>query len=252
MRGARRALNSGGRAADSTGMSAQSLVLVQGLRDTRRTISEWNPHPWRMVGGWLLASAAISLALLYSVYVVAKLSIPDPTGFSVPGINRPAAGWADAGTILYRNALVLALHAMVCVAVFIATSSLPQVSAGMGGAWRWIHTQAGRAAVGFVICATLFSLLTQSYALGGGTATLASQFGVSPAILLLTLLPHALPELTAVFLPLAACMIVSHRRRLHQLLAVTFVTVAIAAPTLLLASAIEVYLTPILLGRLVA
>lgn len=233
-------------------MSAQSLVLVQGLRDTRRTISEWNPHPWRVIGSWILASAAISLALLYSVYVVAKLSTPDTTGFSVPGINRPAAGWADAWMILYRNALVLALHAMVCVAVFIATSSLPQAAAGMGSAWRWIHRQAGRAAVVFVICATLFSLLTQAYALGGGTATLADQFQVSPAKLLVTLLPHALPELIAVFLPLAACLIVSHRRALHQLLAVTFVTVVIAAPVLLLASAIEVYLTPILLERLVA
>ena len=191
-------------------------------------------------------------ALLYAVYVVAKLSTPDPTRFAVPGINRPAAGWEDAGAILYRNALVLALHAMVCVAVFIATSSLPQAAAGMNSAWRWIHHQAGRAAVIFVICATLFSLLTQAYALGAGTASLADQFGVSPATLLLTLLPHALPELTAVFLPLAACLIVSHRRQLHQLLAVTFVTTAIAIPTLVLASAVEVYLTPILLGRLVA
>ena len=40
----------------------------------------------------------------------------------------------------------------------------------------------GKPAIGFVVCATLFSLCTQAYFLGRLTSTLASQFGVSPSL----------------------------------------------------------------------
>jgi len=231
-------------------MSVQQLALTRGLRQTRGILDTWSHHPFRTLGRWVLLSFVISAALLYSVYVVAKLSTPDFTVYDVPGINRPAAGWEDARQILFRNVLVLALHAMVCVAVFIATSSLPQVAAHMTGFWRWVHDKAAVLALLFVAAATLFSLLTQAYALGAGAANLAAQLGTRPSVLLLTLLPHALPELTAVFLPLAACLVASARRQTDQLLAATFVTVAIGLPVLLLTAAIEVYLTPMLLAQI--
>ena len=61
---------------------------------------------------------------------------------------------------------------------------------------------------------------------------------------MLTLLPHALPELIALFLPLAAWIIASRRGDWHELLAATFVTVAIAVPMLLAAAAVEIWVTP--------
>ena len=64
---------------------------------------------------------------------------------------------------------------------------------------------------------------------------------------MLALAPHALPELIALFLPLAAWMIASRRGDWHELLAATFVTVAIAVPMLLAAAAVETWVTPQLL-----
>jgi hypothetical protein len=64
---------------------------------------------------------------------------------------------------------------------------------------------------------------------------------------LLALTPHALPELIALFLPLAAWMIASRRGDWHELLAATFVTVAIAVPVLLAAAAVETWVSPGLL-----
>jgi hypothetical protein len=64
---------------------------------------------------------------------------------------------------------------------------------------------------------------------------------------MLTLLPHALPELTALFLPLAAWLVASRRRRFDELLAATIATTALAAPVLVAAAAIEVYVWPDLL-----
>jgi hypothetical protein len=149
--------------------------------------------------------------------------------------------------LLLRNSLVLALHGFACVAGFIAGSSLPQSAQRYSGAWRWVHEKAGPLAIAFVVAATAFSLGTQAYVLGNGAAQLSAQLGISPALLVLGLLPHALPELMALFLPLAAWLIASHRGEWNQLLAATFVTVGLAVPVLVASSVVEVYVTPDLL-----
>ena len=58
------------------------------------------------------------------------------------------------------------------------------------------------------------------------------------------MLPHAIPELIALFLPLAAWIIASRRGEWDQLLAATAVTVAIAVPVLVVAAFVEVYVSP--------
>jgi uncharacterized membrane protein SpoIIM required for sporulation len=90
----------------------------------------------------------------------------------------------------------------------------------------------------------MFSLSTQAFALGARTSDLAYHFGLSPLQLLLALTPHAIPELVALFLPLAAWLVASRRGNWHQLMAATFVTVAIAVPMLLAACAIELWVSP--------
>jgi uncharacterized membrane protein SpoIIM required for sporulation len=63
-------------------------------------------------------------------------------------------------------------------------------------------------------------------------------------------LPHAVPELIALFLPLAAWIIASRKGQWEQLLAATFVTVAIAVPVLVAAAFVEVYVSPHLFSAL--
>jgi uncharacterized membrane protein SpoIIM required for sporulation len=113
-----------------------------------------------------------------------------------------------------------------------------------------VHDRAGPLAIGFVVLATLFSLATQAYALGQGTSNLSGELGVSPPVLLLGVLPHALPELTALFLPLAAWTLAARREAWRELLAATFVTVAVAVPVLVAAAAVETWVTPGLLAIL--
>jgi len=69
--------------------------------------------------------------------------------------------------------------------------------------------------------------------------------------LLAVLSAHAPLELTALFLPLAAWISASRRGEWDQLLAATFVTVAIAVPMLMLAALIEVYVSPHVLALLI-
>ena len=87
--------------------------------------------------------------------------------------------------------------------------------------------------------------------LGGETAAVAARLHTSPGALLVVLLPHALIELTALFLPLAAWIIASRRGEWDQLLAATLVTVAIALPMLVVAALIEVYVSPHVLQALI-
>ncbi len=95
----------------------------------------------------------------------------------------------------------------------------------------------------------MFSLSTQAYGIGGNAATVAAQLDMSPGVLIACLLPHALPELTALFLPLAAWLIASRTGRWEELLAATVVTVSLAIPVLLASAAVELYVTPELLER---
>jgi hypothetical protein len=218
-------------------MKPDGLAVVQGWPETVATLRRWRRTPGRRFTEWALGSLAVTLFLLAATWYVAALSPADPTPYSFPGLTRPATVH-DFGFVLYRNSLVLGLHAMACVAGFIAGSS--------GRA----HRNAGRAAMGFVAGATLFSLSTQALALGSGAASLSAQLGVSPLALLATLTPHAVPELFALFLPLAAWILASRRGAWSELLAATLVTTAIAVPILLAAAAVETWVTPRLLASL--
>jgi hypothetical protein len=232
-------------------VSVNDLVLVQGLHDTKLALSRWNREPARVLVPWLRLSVLIACVILLAVYAVAELSSPDLTIFAIPGYNVPA-GLDDYLQVLYRNSLVLALHALACVAGFMAGSSLPLAAEHRSGVSRWVHEKAGPLAIGFVVCATFFSLVTQAYVIGGTASSIAAQLGVGPGTLLLALAPHALPELVALFLPLAAWMIASRRGAWQDLLAATFVTVAIAVPVLLAAAAIEIWVSPHVLAAISA
>ncbi len=227
-------------------VKASELALVQGIDVTRSTLGRWNAAPSRVVVPWALGASAIALALLGGVLAIAALVTPDPSRLLLPGLNE-RAGLAQVGQVIFRNALVLTLHAMACVAGFIAGNSLPLQAEHHRGVSRWIHEHAGPAAIVFVGAATLFSLVTQAYVLGSDAATLARQLGIGPGTLMLTLLPHALPELVALFLPLAAWLVASRRGRWDELLAATIATTLLAVPVVLLAANVEVFVWPHLL-----
>jgi hypothetical protein len=220
--------------------AAEQLAVVRGWADTRATLESWRHRPGAAVAPWFAGGIAVAALLLVATWVIASLSTPDPSFFAWMG----RGGWDDFGFILYRNSLVLALHAMACVAGFMAGSTLPVAAEGYGGWWRRVHDRAGRLAMIFVGAATLFSLGTQAYALGAYAASLSDALGIAPGLLIVSLLPHAVLELCALFLPLAAWILASRRGAWHELLAATFVTVVIAVPMVVVAAIVEVWVSP--------
>ncbi len=231
------------RSVDREMMDASSYAFHYGVQRTRATLRTWRQRPLPVIGGWVAGSSLAATGLLCAVLLVSALSVGS---VQIIQLGPPFAvgDFADVAEVLSHNLLVLALHAMACFAGFIAGSSLPLQAEGKRGVSRWVHVHGGRIAIAFVACATAFSLCAQAYVLGHTLAGVADFLRVSPALLLLGVLPHAIPELIALFLPLAAWIIASRRGEWDQLLAATVVTVAIALPTLVVAALIEVYISP--------
>lgn len=198
----------------------------------------------------MLGSTAIGSLLLLAIWVIAVLTSTSPD--LAPPTQPPffVGGTGDFARVLAHNLLVLALHAMACVAGFIAGSSLPLQAKHHTGLSRWVHERGRPVALACVVGATTFSLSFQAYAIGTGVAHVASSLHASPALLLLGLLPHALPELIALFLPLAAWIVASRRGEWDHLLAATIVTVVLALPILVVAALWEVYVAPHLLSAM--
>ncbi len=230
-------------------MDASAYAFAHGVRHTRATLRAWQGTPGKVVGAWVAGSALAAAGLLTAVWVIARL---DPGYTQILQLQPPFAvgDWADVLHVLRANMLVLALHAMACVAGFIAGSSLPLQAEHHSGASRWVHEHGGRLAIAFVVGATTFSLSAQAYLIGHTLAGVSNFLHVAPAVLLLGVLPHAIPELIALFLPLAAWIIASRRGEWEQLLAATLVTVALAIPVLVVAALIEVYVSPHLFSAL--
>lgn len=229
-----------------TTAARDDFVLLTGIRETRGALGRWQRDPGSVLVPWFGGGLGVALGLLFAVWAVSLFSTPDLTAYFIPGVNVPIEPF-DFVKILSSNLLVLALHATACVAGFIAGSSLPLAAREMTGFKRFIHEKAGPLAITWVVLVTSFSLFAQAFALGFDASTISSQLGITSGVLILTVLPHALLELTAVFLPLAAWLMASRRGDWSDLLAATFVTVALAVPMLLVAGMIEILLWPELL-----
>jgi hypothetical protein len=226
------------------------------MRNTRRTLDAWRSDPWGVFGGWLGGALVAAIGLLAAVWVVAVIWKVGGFGSTTQAqVSHPpfvVGDLHDVATILGHNLLVLALHAMACLAGFIAGSAVPEQARLHRGVRRRIHDLCGRLAIAFVIGATIFSLSAQALLIGTEAAGVATKLGTSPGLLLIALLPHAVLELTALFLPLAAWIIASRRGEWDQLLAATLVTVAISVPALVVAALIEVYVSPHVLIALIS
>lgn len=220
-------------------------------RDVRDAFGRWRRLGLtRTVGVWALVSAGIAVGLLVATGIVATVSSPGED-YDLAGVSRPAE-FSDVRFVVTGNLLVLALHALACVAAYLARRSLPAEAARYGGFWRQLNSHIGAAAMWFVAAATAFSFVTQARFLGATAATIADHLQTTPAKLLAALSLHALPELTAVFLPLAAWMVTGVRqRRWNDLLAATFLSSMVAVPVVVVCALVEVYVSPHLVRVLV-
>ncbi len=196
--------------------------------DRARRCAAGRRAPGSRAAEWALGSLVVAVALLAATWYVAVLSRPDPTPYAFPGLTRPAHV-GDFLFVLYRNGLVLALHAHgLRRRLHRRLAALP----GSGPRAERAHARATPAAARSPSwpprrCSRCPRRPRARHA---APRDLSAELGVSPLVLLATLTPHALPELFALFLPLAAWLLAGRRGAWDELLAATLATTACAVP----------------------
>jgi hypothetical protein len=161
-------------------MDASAYAFVHGVRSTRATLSSWQRAPVPVLARWVAGSAAAATGLLLAVWLIATLD----GHYTQLVLLQPPFSPGDTGDVLHvlrSNMLVLALHAMACVAGFIAGSALPMQVEGRSGVSLWLHEHGGRLAIAFVVGATTFSLSAQASLIGHTLAGVSNSLQVPPA-----------------------------------------------------------------------
>jgi hypothetical protein len=202
---------------------------------------------WGEAGRWVLIAGAVAAVLLSSVALIAA-HLP---GSYVAGIDSGLfTRHHSFGDVLYvfrRNLLVLGIHLCACwIGAIIGRPHTPAPArwGRVGALHRPVPPWMGRVAFFYALLVTLLSVAAQATALGRQLADLARAAHLSSFHLLVLVLPHAAPELVAVFLPLGLFLLEAHRGRLERLGRWSLQAAALAVPVLLCAAVIETYVTP--------
>ena len=119
------------------------LAVVQGWADTARALGAGSATRSGRCSRGRSARSPSRLLLLLADWVDRDADDARPARHRTsPASLRGDVG--DFGFVLYRNGLVLALHALACVAGFMAGSSLPQVAEGYSGSGAGSTTRPAR------------------------------------------------------------------------------------------------------------
>ena len=213
-------------------------------------VARWrSPAGWAEVGRWAAVAAIVAVVLLSSVAIIAA-ALPGnaDVGFS-SGLLTRHHGVGDVISVARRNLLVLGIHLCACwIGAIIGHPYEPAPArwGWVGALHRPVPAWMGRLALFYALLVTLLSVGVQATALGRQLADLSRAADLSSTHLLVLVLPHAVPELLAVFLPLGLFLLEARRGRLDRLGLWSLQAAAVALPVLLCAAVIETYVTPAL------
>jgi hypothetical protein len=222
----------------------ERVAFEAGMADVRASFARWNRNVGAVVRVWMGTSLLVGLALLVTTWIVSTQV--DAGGAFNPTFTHEES-FRHALHLFARNALVLAMHSLICVAGYMALNSMPILAANYTGWKRRIHLAAGPIAIAFVTVVTIGSFALQAWSLGSAAPAVAAAYGYETWELLLRVAPHALPELTAVFLPLGAWLVLAAQRQRSELLAASVLATSLAIPILVIATILEEWLAPRLL-----
>lgn len=182
---------------------------------------------------WVALTCLVAAVMLLAVLGIAALSrgYVHKIGEGPPFVS---GGLRDVLLILGRNALALALFSLIAV---ILTRSVAGRRGDRGPAAERLAQLVG---FGLLACVLLGQVYLQGHKLGG----ISGYLQVPAWRLLVSVLPHALLELTALLLPLTAAALMLHRRTPRGSPRRIRVAAYVAVPLLVVAAGLEVYVSP--------
>lgn len=211
---------------------------------------QWAPREqvWR----WFAVSAVISAVMLVGTVIAGSLLPGDPGDGShslllgsYSYVREPA--WENFMNIFSKNLLVLLLHFFCCLVGAIIGRPhrpLPEKWAKFGNLHSELPKWMADLALVYAFTATLASVAIQTTGLGFILADISSYTDLAPWQLGLEILPHALFELPAIFLPLGLFLIQAKKKELRPLNTYAWQSLLIALPLIIIAALIETFITP--------
>lgn len=213
----------------------------------------FTPAGWREIGRWVGVAAGVAAILLGSVALLSAHDAGNALIGSESGLLAPRHDSSDLLYVFRRNLLVLGIHLCACwIGAIVGRPHQPTPARWgrvVGTLNRPVPAWMAKAALYYALLVTLTSVGVQAIALSRLLADLSVAARLSRLHLLVLVLPHAVPELIAVFLPLGLFLLEARRGRLDRLGLWSLQAAVIALPVLLCAAAIETYVTP---GRVLA
>ncbi|HEX4009055.1 MAG TPA: stage II sporulation protein M [Solirubrobacteraceae bacterium] len=203
--------------------------------------------PWAEVARWAAVATLVAAVLLGSVAVIAGHVAGNGWNGAESGLLDRHHDFGDVLFVLRRNLLVLGIHLCACwIGAIIGRPHQPAPSSWgrIGALHRPVPDWMRRAALFYALLVTMLSVAVQAIGLGRQLADLAAATQISSTHLLMLVLPHAVPELLAVFLPLGLFLLEARRGRLDRLGGWSLQAAAIAVPVLVGAALIETFVTP--------
>lgn len=210
---------------------------------------------WKEVRRWALISLGISILMLGGVTLAGYLLPADPDAAAtsrllVAALDQAHSPLALIAVIFIANFLVLCLHYCCCLIGAIVSRPfrpLPEPWASNPIA-RALHRPVpgwlAEFSLYYAAAVTLGSIALQSTELGFVLADISSLTGLPPWEWIVLMLPHALLELPAIFLPLGLFLLQARRRDLKPLQRRAHQAFAVGVLVLLIAAVVEVEITP--------
>jgi len=225
-------------------MSRRPFVRSTLAQDTASSLRELSAQP-KLLARWTATSAVIALAMLAAIGLVgAHATVKDPF---IPVFADTQAGFSDVLWLVANNAMVVLLHCLVCLACYLVKRSLPARPLAPGRVAVMVWKAEVKLALPIVGALAAGSVFWQILIVGQGLADAAAGVGLTSWQLLVRLSIHGIVEMTAMFLPLAACLYLTRRRRFEQLIAAAVITGLVALDLLIVAACWEVWGAPQLL-----
>lgn len=227
-------------------------------------IKQWLADRGRVARSWVALSFAISLFMFISIWIGA--SYLSSHGFIGEEVSyRPLfstkGNFSAFINIFLANVMVLGVHFFACVGAYLVNKRvnhflenrlskdeiIDNLNRGedinFTSRQQDISHQVGRLSIVLIASLVIFSITRQIIILSTHIAGASQSLDIPITTLMARAALHAFLELTAIFLPLAADLILSKQGRWQELLAGAWFSLAIAIPMLLLTAAIETWVT---------
>ena len=223
-------------------------------------LKSWLHDGGRVAKPWVVLSAAISLSMLVAIYFVAVYLLKSQfTNDSYRPLFTTSGDFESVLRLMKANLMVLAIHVLACVAAWLVNVRLDcyleerisakevndKINEGLDfvSKRQALQRSLGRLTMAGVSALIIFSILRQIVYISGELNVASHTLHLSVLTLLARASLHGLFELTAIFLPLAALLLLGRRRQWDQLIAAAALSIILAIPMLLLAAVIETWVT---------